>query len=63
MAYECIRCHHWIANNLQHECIYDELEQVKEERDEYKRLLEQWINDYDKLKEKYEPLVLVESEK
>lgn len=37
---------------------YDLYSQVVYERDEYKLLAESWMNDYDKLKEKYEPLMI-----
>ena len=33
--------------------------QLRKERDEYKRLAESWMADYDKLKAKYEPTVAV----
>lgn len=35
---------------------------LEKERDEYERLANEWMQDCDKLKEKYEPMVLVESE-
>lgn len=35
---------------------------VRRERNAYKRVAEEWMRDYDKLKEKYEPTIIVTSE-
>lgn len=35
---------------------------LKNERDAYKKAAQEWMNDYDKLKNKYEPMVAVTSE-
>lgn len=37
-------------------------EMLEAERDAYKKAAEDWMNDYDKLKEKYEPTVIIISE-
>lgn len=39
-----------------YEAALAEIESLKVERDEYKKVAEEWMRDYDKLKEKYEPL-------
>lgn len=39
-----------------------QIHKLRRERDEYKRLAESWMNDYDKIKEKYEPTEAVLSE-
>lgn len=35
--------------------------ELERERDTYEKLAKSWMRDYTKLKEKYEPLILVES--
>ena len=40
MAYQCDRCNHWTANGDSHECINDELDQLKQERYELRMAIE-----------------------
>jgi hypothetical protein len=40
MAYQCFRCNGWTADTQSHSCVYDEVEEVREENIRLREALE-----------------------